>query len=462
MNKPKKPKGGKKRKQQQNSQAEQKKPKLEDEEEGLTDKDKLTLNRWKGLQLDTRPFIHPIRKLVRTGEPDASYVQQQDMLIRQQFAEIENQQKQIVEYERMIKEQNSLIASLRDKHAALVLECQESGVKLSQELLSQDNCVLKSMGSSCQMLPPSHSNPGMPVQTRLSSLPPPHPPTSSSSSSSLTPASPANVFSPPMIQPAYPNISPTNRTPPPNIPPPLIRPPPPPPPPPHHTSVSMGALPNSSCVVDTVHVSNSSTYPLNPRQRMPMHQGHAQFIALDQPQILMGGGGGGGGGHTGHAQNQSHLPPGLRQQSFPRKNIHTSPPMLIDDITFSPLTSGELKGLEQANSYQPPPLVSYNEDLDSILNLSMLSGSGAGYGVGVKEEDLLQGSLQIDLRYVHILSVLMKVLYVQGFPQKKTIERHFKPHPLYNPRHDHELASFPGLERLKYEFTLFIRCLAVP
>lgn len=386
MGKPKKTKGGKKRKQPQNSQEEQKRPKLEDNEEGLTDKDKLTLNRWKGLQLDTRPFIHPIRKLVRTGEPDASYVQQQDMLIRQQFAEIESQQKQIVEYERMIKEQNNLIAALRDKHTALVLECQESGVKLSQELL--DNCALQSTtSSSCQMLPLPHSNPGMP---RLSSLPP-HPPTSSSSSS-LTPA----VFSPPMIQPAYPNISPTNQTPPPHIPPPLIRPPPP-----HHTSVSMGALPISSCVVDSVHGSNSSTYSLNPRQRMPMHQSHAQFIALDQSQLLMGGGGGGG-GHTGHAQNQSHLPSALRQQQpFPtRKNIHTSPPMLIDDLTFSPLTSGELKGLEQANSYQPPPLISYNEDLDSILNLNMLSGSGAGYGVGVKEEDLLQGSLQIDLRYV--------------------------------------------------------------
>lgn len=400
--KPKKAKGGKKRKQQQSSQAEQqKKPKLEDEEEGgLSDKDKLTLNRWKGLQLDTRPFIHPIRKMVRTGEPDASYVQQQDLLIRQQFGEIENQQKQILEYERMIKEQNILIAALRDKHTALVLECQESGVKLPQELL--DNSVIKSTSSSsCQMLPPSHSNPGMPVQTRLSSLPPPHPPTSSSSS--LPPASPASVFSPapPMIQPAYPNISPTNRTPPPHIPPPLIRPPPPP----HHTSVSLEHLSNSSCVVDSVHGSNSSTYPLHPRhQRIPIHQGHAQFIALDQSQRLMGGG-----GHTGHAQNQSHLPStsgALRLQSFPttRKNMHTSPPMLIDDITFSPLTSGELKGLEQANSYQPPPaLISYNEDLDSILNLSMLSGGGAGYGVGVKEEDLLQGSLQIDLRYVHTI-----------------------------------------------------------
>ena len=80
------------------------------------------------------------------------------------------------------------------------------------------------------------------------------------------------------------------------------------------------------------------------------------------------------------------------------KSVQGSPAMLIDDLTFSPLTSGELKELEQPPGYPAPSLVSFNDDLDSIL-LSMPSGSGAGYGVGVKEEELSHGSsLQIDLR----------------------------------------------------------------
>lgn len=394
--------GGKKRKQTQGSLAEQKRLKLEEEEEGLTDKDKITLSRWKDIQQHTRPFIHPIRKLVKPGElSDAAYVQQQDMVITQQFAEIEKQQKQILEYERMIKEQNTVISSLRDRHKAIVSECQASGLKLASELLEDHTLNL----SACQApLPPSshpsavisRSNPILPQHSHRHPPPPPPPPLPPSSTTSHTPGSPANVFSPPLVQQKYLNSSPTNRTPPPVVPsgPSHICPPPPP-----HPSVSLVPL-SSSCTIDSVHSSNSSTY--HPRHMVglppppPAHR-HNQFVTLNQSHMVMVGG---------HAQNQMEVGPirpgassSSRHQPFAAGK---TPPMLIDDLSFSPLTSSELKDLEQppflGNSYPPPSLVTFNDDLDSILNITMPSGSGAGYGVGVKEEELPRGSLQIDLK----------------------------------------------------------------
>ena len=406
--KAKKNKTGKKRKHLMGNQAEQKKLKLEEDLEGLTDKDKNTLSRWKELQQTTRPFIHPVRRLMRPGEaPDNAYVEQQDLLIKQQFSEIEKQHKQILEYEKMIKEQNHLISALREKHKTLVLECQASGVKLSSDLL--DNCAPRN-GSSCQHLVPvpssqsslmsTHaSNPVLQPPARL----PPHPPTPSSTTS-LAPASPANIFSPPMSQPPYPNISPTNRTPPPgpppsHMPPPLIRS--------LHPSVSMDSLSN----IDQSQKTTTSSYSqLNPAHLVGTGPHNNRFLPVNQSQMLMGGG-----THTGHAQNRidmgpmSDQVPTSRQQSFARKGAHNSP-MLIEDISFSPLTSSELKEFEpHPGVYLPHPLVSFNEDLDSILNLSMLSGNGAGYGVGVKEEDLSQGSLQIDLRYVSYSSCHLRL-----------------------------------------------------
>ena len=419
----KKNKSNKRRKMSQGGQLDLKRVKLEEDDEGISDKDRNTLSRWKDMQQHTKPFIHPIRKLVRPGDmTDAAYVQQQDTVIKQQFVEIDKQQKQILEYEQIIKEQRGLISALREKHKAILAECRVAGMKLSNSLVEES--VAKHSGiPSCQVTPPptsqppsitSHSKPILPipaVQTHL-----PHPPPIPTSSS-LPPASPANVFSPPMVQAAYPNISPTNRTPPPVAPPTshtMLRAPPPPPPP-LHPPVSIIPL-SSSCSMEPIHSTISSTYqhpPHGPRGHMVgLPPNHTQFHQSHTAAMMMSGS-----GHAGHAQNhmdtavaRAAVSLGQQQQHSqpfvsrgPGKNIQ-SPPMLIDDLTFSPLTSGELKELEQppgmggpmGSTYAPPPpLVSFNEDLDSILNLS-----GAGYGVGIKEEDLPQSSLQIDLRYI--------------------------------------------------------------
>ncbi len=406
----------KKRKLLQGGQADLKRVKVEGEDdEGLTDKDKNTLSRWKEIQQHTKPFIHPIRKLVRPGDvTDAAYVQQQDALIKQQFNEMEKQQKQILEYEQIIKEQGSLISSLREKHKAILAECRAGRVKLSNSLVEEN--TPRHASSSCQApLPPtsqppaitSHSKPILlPPQTHLAPLRPPPPlPTSSS----LPPASPANIFSPPLVQPAYHSSSPTNRTPPPVAPPTthtMLRPPPP-----LHPSVSIIAL-SSSCNADSILNTISSNYqqlPPAPRvsrgHMVGLPPNHTQFHQSSHAMMMSSS------GHTGHAQNHMDRLVSLGQHPLlpfigggpGGKNI-PSPALLIDDLTFSPLTSGELKELEQqpgmgpmGSTYAPPPLI---EDLDSILNLTVPSGSGAGYGVGVKEEDLSHSSLQIDLRYV--------------------------------------------------------------
>ena len=378
-----------------NQPTEVKRFKLEDE--GLTDKDRYTLSRWKHIQQTTRPFIHPIRKLVKPGElPDVAFLQQQDLTIKQQSSEIEKLQKQISECEKMMKDQNHLISKLTEKHKAIILECKKAGLKLPQDLL--DESTPKLIGNSCQgALPSTHpqvslqSNPAL-VQQTLMPRPLPPPP----STSTLTPVSPANVFSPPMITSAYPNTSPTNRTPPPAPPlrihPSSLHT--------HRPPVSIVPL-SSSCT--TINNSNASTYPqLNPRQMAGMLPHHNQFNPPSQMVMV--------GGHTGHAQNQIEIGEvsqvmSSRQQLFGLGKTMLNPPggMLIDDISFSPLTSSELKELEHppsiGNSYPAPP-ISFADDLDSILNITMPSGSGAGYGVGVKEEELPRGTPQIDLRYV--------------------------------------------------------------
>ncbi len=369
----------------------------------MTDNDKTALCRWVDIQQQTRPFIHPIRKLVKPGVSDPMYMQQQETIIKEQHIEIEKLQQQVMEYEKITKEKNALISTLTDKHKAIVLECQAAGMHLPQNLLDNLTPKMVSMASSLPSLVPIHPN-SLPAQhPRLP--PPPLPSTATMHTSKLTPASPANIFSPP--PPVYPNISPTNRTPPPITAQVPSRAHLPPVHPIHRSPVSIVPL-SSSC--NKPHNSSASTYHLNPRVMMglppppppPPPPQQNRYTALSQSQLVMVG------GHTGHVQNPmeiSQVPCILSSSHQPyrtaRKN--DSGLILMDDLSFSPLTSSELKELDQPPSmggtlYQAPPLISFSDDLDTILNITMPSGSGAGYGVGVKEEELPRGPPQIDLR----------------------------------------------------------------
>ena len=128
---------------------------------------------------------------------------------------------------------------------------------------------------------------------------------------------------------------------------------------------------------------------------------HHQFLSLGAsqigpPRMMLGD-------HPRHMQSQvDHLP--TRPLTFsPEKNIRPGTgPMLLDDLSFSPLTSGELNDLDNPSGmggiFLSPSLMPLTDDLDSILNITVPSGSGAGYGVGVKEEELSRESLVLDLK----------------------------------------------------------------
>lgn len=60
--------------------------------------------------------------------------------------------------------------------------------------------------------------------------------------------------------------------------------------------------------------------------------------------------------------------------------------------------------LSGSRAFSPNPMTGVDPYLDSILNLTGLpTGSGAGYGVGVIDDELLPGPLQLTLRYVPML-----------------------------------------------------------
>ena len=83
--------------------------------------------------------------------------------------------------------------------------------------------------------------------------------------------------------------------------------------------------------------------------------------------------------------------------------LRTDASPMIRDLTFSPLTSSEFKQLERQSlaSYSTNPMAAFDafpDDLDNIVNIAggLPTGSGAGYGVGVLEED--NKPPQLDLR----------------------------------------------------------------
>ena len=65
----------------------------------------------------------------------------------------------------------------------------------------------------------------------------------------------------------------------------------------------------------------------------------------------------------------------------------------MEGLTFSPLTSSEFREIESKDQ-QPPGysallMRSYDEELSNILDIAGLpTGSGAGYGVGVTDDEL--------------------------------------------------------------------------
>ena len=102
----------------------------------------------------------------------------------------------------------------------------------------------------------------------------------------------------------------------------------------------------------------------------------------------------------------------------PSDGLRTSTSPMMTNYPFSPLTSSEFHKLESQNlsQYSPGVVSTYEpfpDDLDSILNIAEFPmGSGAGYGVGVMEEEIMaRAPPRLDLRFVATDPASCRTLY---------------------------------------------------
>ena len=83
----------------------------------------------------------------------------------------------------------------------------------------------------------------------------------------------------------------------------------------------------------------------------------------------------------------------------------------MEGVSFSPLTSSEFREMEhkdQPPGYSALVMRTYDEELNSILDIAGLpNGSGAGYGVGVADDELPA----LDLRCVGVCYSSHSVFY---------------------------------------------------
>lgn len=326
---------------------EKKRPKLDSHhygDPGLSDQDKSTLDRWKRIQQTTKPFVHPIRKLVAKGGHGEGgalvYIQQQEQLLRQQSDHLEQQGKQLAEQQGTIRVQQECIRKLQEQKTTLIRECQAAGIKLPASAVEEvSTCTNRNPIDSHQNQPlpaqPCTTTPYDNPRVVASRLPPPP-----SQGPAQPPISPAQLLPQP---PIYTTISRPNRT----------------PPPPQLDSQSLPSAYQAALPHGSIHAQQIAPHPQGP------------WVSGTSPV------------------NPTSLPATL-YPSTEGDRTNT----LIASVAFSPLMSSELQPTEPQNLpvYSPDQVNTYNpftEDLDSILNIEGLpTGSGAGYGVGVWEEDL--------------------------------------------------------------------------
>ena len=349
-------------------------PPAEPGDSNMSEHDKNVLDRWKRIQQTTRPFVHPIRKLVVKSDQEngtegggLACSQQQEQLLKQQSEQIEKQQKQITQQQQLIRSQQEKIRLLQEQQKALISECRAAGIKIPP-IISQDvPAIITNQHDQLQLPTNVHRSGGSDV---IPSQPPPHPPPQPQAQPPITPAQPINQ------PPSYPNISPPNPT----HAQPL----------PHHGPQPVKTPPPPQSVGGTT----MSHLPLT--QPMPPHSVSRQFAPPAQVPVVAST----VSPHINLNQTTQRLP--TRTLYPTSEGVRTTNPM-VANFSFSPLTSSELQELESQNlpSYSPNPVNTYDPfpcELDSILNITVPTGSGAGYGVGVMEEELPIAHPQLDLR----------------------------------------------------------------
>ena len=323
---------------------------------GMNDKDKEALERWKKFQEDS----HVGRNGSEEDVEKMMMIQQHHLMRRQ----IEEQGLVIANQQKIIHEQHEYIMTLKEQKQTLIRECRQAGLSIPDipALRTPSNLPKQQAVSAAQHfpLPPTHTT-CIPYPSQHP--PPPH----THALSQPPPSSPAQTLSPAMTKPPPPSY-PSH---------PQLPPPPPPPPPPHlhhgHLSVtgllSQPPLPPCGPALSTQHYTHpglSSQHPL--------------------PQLT-----------TSAAQISPLVPHRNAIYATPNAHKNTS---LVEGLTFSPLTSSEFREIEhkdQPPGYSALVMRSYDEELNSILDIAGLpTGSGAGYGVGVADDELPA----LDLRWV--------------------------------------------------------------
>ena len=339
-------------------------------EASFSESDQLSLDRWKQIQQTTRPFIHPIRKMVgKDGQLEGTgSLMYQEQLLRQQSEQIEQQKHQLEEQQKKIREQEERIQLLQEQKRALLHECQAAGIKIPEIVMTSRLGMYSSTASLATNLPPQAQPPtyAMPPSQQPLSQPP------------VSPAQPLNQSSP------YGNISPAAH-------------------PPSHTPHTHRPDMHPSALRTTPPQNLSGISQQHAHSLHPIPLSSAQFVSAPQMQPTATSCG------ININQTSQLLPTGTLYPPG-ETAIRTSP--LMGNLNFPALTNefqelapNEAHGL-LPRTYSPPPLNTFDsfpDDLDSILNIAGLpTGSGAGYGVGVMEEELHapMSNPQLDLRLV--------------------------------------------------------------
>ena len=315
----------------------------------MNEKDKEALDRWKKFQKASH-----VGRNGNEEDVDRVVMIQQQQLMRRQ---IEEQVLVIANQQKIIHEQHEYIMTLKEQRQVLIRECQQAGLSIPD------------LSSTCP--PPSVSNPPVATASQTFPLPPSymtyssqtaapllHPPPTHPPSQPQPSSPPHTLLSPAMTKPHPPSYASITSL------------PPHPPPPPSLTHLS--------------HHRHHSVSGMLSQQHQPLHgvgalgSQHYSHAGLPPPTLIT----------SSSATDQ--VPPHQSVSYTTPLGTHRGS-SLVEGLTFSPLTSSEFREIDHKD--QPPGysallMRSYDEELNSILDIAVPTGRGAGYGVGVADDEL--------------------------------------------------------------------------
>ncbi len=340
-------------------------------EEDLSEQDKSILRKWKKLQQSTKPFVHPIRKLTKACATEDS-CSHQDQLLKHQSEQIAQLQRSIAEQQRVIQEQQDQIRQLQDRLRSLNHDGQAAAIKLPEYVETTVQTAAAGTTNPLVILPkikpPSTTKhnvhsietvlrvPPAPPSYHVQTRPPQH---LTTSASTLTVNQTA--FSHAAVHHSVPHNLPDQ--------------------PSHHVLTTRPAeaspqVTDATCTVYLQHVQSSVGFL--PSLHVPK--------TATQPSLHLGTT---SSYTTGTVRSDSRTNPMVCNVSYSSPVHHT---------TFQTVLPEEPHNVTLSS----PRMSTLNEpfdDLDSLLSIAGLpTGNGAGYGVGVMEENITANHSAMDFR----------------------------------------------------------------